>query len=86
MLKYDIIKTSVRVEEYVHAFLTVGASSQYDAWRALRDDRDAVEQRQYRSVPRIELIMSVIAGSKLVTALSRSQVQIPDLFVHSTGR
>ena len=61
MRRYDIIKTSVRVEEYIHAFLTVGANSQYDAWRALRDDRDAVEKRQYRAFPRIELTMSGFA-------------------------
>jgi hypothetical protein len=85
MLKYDIIKTSVRVEEYIHAFLTVGASSQYDAWWALRDDRDAVEKRQYRAVPSIELTISVFAGSKLVISLSHSHVQIPVLFVRSAG-
>jgi len=77
MLKYDIIKTSVRVEEYIHAFLTVGDSAQYDAWRALRDDRDGVEKRQYRAVPRIELTMSGFAGSKLVIALSHRRVQTP---------
>jgi len=86
MLKNGIIKTSVRVEEYIHAFLTFGGpSSQCDAWRALRDDRDAVEKRQYLAVPRIDLIMSVFADSKLVIAMSHSHVQIPVLFVHSTG-
>jgi hypothetical protein len=86
MLNNGIIKTSVRVEEYIHTFLTVvGDSSQCDAWRAHRHDHDAVEKRQYRGVPRIELIMSVFAGSKLVIALSHSHVQIPVLFVHSTG-
>ena len=59
MLKCDIIKTSVRVEEYIHAFLTVGASSQYDTWRALRDDRDGVEKRKYHAVPRIEMTMRI---------------------------
>jgi len=63
--KYDIIKTSVRVEEYIHAFLTVGASSQYDAWRAIRGNFDVVEKRQYRDFPRIELTMSGYAGSIL---------------------
>jgi hypothetical protein len=77
MLKYDIIKTSGRVEEYIHAFLTVGASPQYSAWRTLRDVRDAVAKRQCGAVPRIELTLSVCAGSKLVTALSHSHVQIP---------
>jgi len=85
MRKYDIIKTSVRVEEYIHAFLTVGASSPYDAWQALRDDRDSVEKRQYRAFPRIEVTMSDFAGSKLVNALSHSHVQIPVVFVYSTG-
>ena len=56
------------MEEYIHAFLTVGAGSHYNVWRALRDDRDAVERRQHCAVPRIELTMSVFAGSKLVIA------------------
>ena len=73
MLKCDIIKTSVIVEEYIHAFLTVGgASSQYDAWLALRDDRDAVEKRQYLAIPIIKVNSSGFAShSKNQTELVR---------------
>jgi hypothetical protein len=57
------------LEEYIHEFLTVGAGSHYNAWRALKVDRDAVERRQHCAVPRIELTMSFFfAGSKLVIA------------------